>query len=312
MEKLKQKKKDTFFNRNKFVLLSGVCALGVMLLVFYCYDLIPFGDMTILRMDLYHQYGPLFAELYDRITSGGSFLYSWNSGLGSSFLGNFLNYLSSPLSLIVVVFGHENITEAISCLILLKAVLSACSFTYYLKSSIGKNNAATAAFGVLYAFCGYFVAYYWNVMWMDAMYLFPLVILGIEKIIKKGRPGLYCIALMLTFVTNYYMAYMVCVFSVLYFLTYYFSNYPLTKTFTQVDPTQKTSLFKKLRNSVFFSSGWKFAFYSVIAVGLVAVLMFPLIEVLSSSSATSGTAPTEYKKYFAVFDFLANHFVLVD
>ena len=312
MEKLKQKKKDTFFNRNKFVLLSGVCALAVMLLVFYCYDLIPFGDMTILRMDLYHQYGPLFAELYDRITSGGSFLYSWNSGLGSSFLGNFLNYLSSPLSLIVVVFGHENITEAISCLILLKAVLSACSFTYYLKSSIGKNNAATAAFGVLYAFCGYFVAYYWNVMWMDAMYLFPLVILGIEKIIKKGRPGLYCIALMLTFVTNYYMAYMVCVFSVLYFLTYYFSNYPLTKTFTPVDPTQKTSVFKKLRNSVFFSSGWKFAFYSVIAVGLVAFLMFPLIEVLSSSSATSGTAPTEYKKYFAVFDFLANHFAATE
>lgn len=312
MEKLKQKKKDTFFNRNKFVLLSGVCALGVMLLVFYCYDLIPFGDMTILRMDLYHQYGPLFAELYDRITSGGSFLYSWNSGLGSSFLGNFLNYLSSPLSLIVVVFGHENITEAISCLILLKAVLSAFSFTYYLKSSIGKNNAATAAFGVLYAFCGYFVAYYWNVMWMDAMYLFPLVILGIEKIIKKGRPGLYCIALMLTFVTNYYMAYMVCVFSVLYFLTYYFSNYPLTKTFAPVDPTQKTSVFKKLRNSVFFSSGWKFAFYSVIAVGLVAFLMFPLIEVLSSSSATSGTAPTEYKKYFAVFDFLANHFAATE
>lgn len=312
MEKLKQKKQDSFFNRNKFVMLSGVCALAIMLLVFYCYDLIPFGDMTILRMDLYHQYGPLFAELYDRITSGGSLLYSWNSGLGSSFLGNFLNYLSSPLSLLVLVFGHENITEAISTLILLKATLSACSFTYYLKSSIGKNNAATAAFGVLYAFCGYFVAYYWNVMWMDAMYLFPLVILGIEKIIKKGKPGLYCIALMLTFLTNYYMAYMVCVFSVLYFLTYYFSNYPLSKTFTPIDLTQKTSVFKKLRNSVFFCSGWKFAFYSVIAVGIVAVLMFPLIEVLSSSSATSGTAPTEYKKYFTVFDFLANHFAATE
>lgn len=312
MEKLKQKKQDSFFNRNKFVMLSGACALAIMLLVFYCYDLIPFGDMTILRMDLYHQYGPLFAELYDRITSGSSLLYSWNSGLGSSFLGNFLNYLSSPLSLLVLVFGHENITEAISTLILLKAVLSACSFTYYLKSSIGKNNAATAAFGVLYAFCGYFVAYYWNVMWMDAMYLFPLVILGIEKIIKKGKPGLYCIALMLTFLTNYYMAYMVCVFSVLYFLTYYFSNYPLSKTFIPVDLTQKTSVFKKLRNSVFFCSGWKFAFYSVIAVGIVAVLMFPLIEVLSSSSATSGTAPTEYKKYFTVFDFLANHFAATE
>ena len=47
MEKVKQKKKDTFFNRNKFVMLSGVCALAVMLLVFYCYDLIPFGKTSV-------------------------------------------------------------------------------------------------------------------------------------------------------------------------------------------------------------------------------------------------------------------------
>ena len=79
--------------------------------------------MTILRMDLYHQYGPLFAELYDRITTGGSLLYSWESGLGSSFLGNFLNYLSSPVTLIILLFGHENIPEAIAAMSVIKAVL---------------------------------------------------------------------------------------------------------------------------------------------------------------------------------------------
>lgn len=314
MKAAKVKKHNLFFKENKFVFFSGLCALAIMVLVYFCYDLIPFGDMTILRMDLYHQYGPLFAEFYDRLTSGGSFLYSWESGLGGSFLGNFLNYLSSPLSFIVLLFGHENITEAISVLILIKAVLSACTFSYYLKNSFQKNDVTISAFGVLYAFCGYFVAYYWNVMWLDAMYLFPLIILGIEKIIKKGRPTLYCITLVLTFLTNYYMAYMVCIFSVLYFLTYYFANYPLSQKFTEpiADASKKPNIFQKLKNSVFFCAGWKFAFYSLLAVGLVAIILLPLIEVLSASSATSGSAPTDLKKYFTAFDFLANHLSATD
>ena len=133
MKTAKLKKQNSVLKENRYVFVSGLCALAVMVLVYFCYDLIPFGDMTILRMDLYHQYGPLFAEFYDRLTSGGSLLYSWESGLGGSFLGNFLNYLSSPLSFIVLLFGRENITEAISVLILIKAVFSACTFSYYLK-----------------------------------------------------------------------------------------------------------------------------------------------------------------------------------
>ncbi len=301
------------FYRNRFVYLAGLCAAGIMVLVFFCYDLVPFGDMTILRMDLYHQYGPLFAELYDRVTEGGSLLYSWQSGLGGNFLGNFLNYLSSPFTLLIFIFGHENITEAISVMILLKSVASACTFAYYLKASMGRNDASIAAFGVLYAFCGYFVAYYWNVMWIDAMYLFPLVILGIENIIRHGKPGLYCVSLALCFITNYYMAYMVCIFAVLYFLTFYYSKYALTEKFHPIaEGEPKPSIVKRLKNSVFFCAGWQFAFYSVLAVSLCCVLLFPLIEVLSSSSATSGSAPESLQKYFSVFDFLANHFAATE
>ena len=56
------------------------------------------GRMTILRMDLYHQYGPLFAELYDRLTSGESLIYSWDSGL--YLLSVLLLFLVSLLALV--------------------------------------------------------------------------------------------------------------------------------------------------------------------------------------------------------------------
>lgn len=311
LDKLSSSKFGEFIKSNKYILISALVAFVITQLIYYCYSLVPYGNMTILRMDLYHQYGPLFAELYDRLTDGGSLIYSWNSGLGSSFLGNFFNYLSSPSSFIILFFGHENIPEAIAAMIAIKATLSAGVFTYYIKKSISKHDVTSVAFGIMYAFCGFFVAYYWNLMWLDAMVLFPLVILGIEKIIKQGKPALYCAALALTFISNYYMAYMVCIFSVLYFIAYYFSQYPLNKKFNNHIDKNET-IFKKLANSVFFSSGVKFAFFSVVAVLLAAFAVLPLFSILNSSSATSGDAPTEFKKYFAVFDFLANHLLAAE
>ncbi len=192
-----------FFGENKFIFLAFIFSASVMLFVYYCYQLFPFGGVTILRMDLYHQYGPLFAELYERITGLRSLLYSWNSGLGSSFLGNFSNYLSSPLSLIILLFGHKNIPEAVATIILLKGAFASASFAYYLKRSQGHNDASITAFGLLYSFSGFFIAYYWNVMWLDAMVLFPLAMLGIELIIKEKKFGLFVFSLTMTMLTNY-------------------------------------------------------------------------------------------------------------
>lgn len=312
MAKENKSKIYRLFYDNRFVLLSSGCAALVMLLVYFCYNVIPFGDMTVLRMDLYHQYGPLFGELYERIMNLDSLFYSWKSGLGGGFLGNYYNYLSSPLSIIIVLLGHKNVPQAIAALILLKAALSAGTFTYYLKKTFSRHDFATAGFGLLYAFCGWFVAYYWNVMWIDALVLFPLVMLGIQKIIDEGKPWLFCISLAVSLFATYYMGYMMCIFSVLYFLVYYFSNYSITdhfinKLYREKGNKKLTYLYSLLTNSRFFRSGIRFAFFSVFAVLLTAISLIPVYYALKACSATSGTFPTEYKSYFSIFDFLANH-----
>lgn len=315
-------KKQSIFKRlfanNSYCWLSCLCTVGVMMLVYYCYDLFPFGETTILRMDLYHQYGPLFAEFYDRVTNLQSFLYSWQTGLGSPFLGNFFNYLSSPTAIIMLLLGHENMPEAIAGMIITKAAISAGTFTYFLKKSQGRHDYTTAAFGLLYAMCGYFIAYYWNVMWIDAMVYFPLVILGIENIINKRNPRIYIAFLALTLLSSYYMGYMTCIFSVLYFLVYYFSKYEagsLTDSTPYVfdeNGEKKYSFKDKLKGSVFLRSGFTFAFASVAAAGLVAISLIPTFLILKNCSATSGTFPTNYDSYYSIFDFLANHLASVN
>ena len=295
----------SFFQKNKYMLSSAGLSLFIILIVYFCYEIGPFGEKIIYRMDLYHQYGPLFSELYDRLTSSQSMFYSWNTGLGSSFLGNFFNYLSSPFSFLILLFGHKNTFEAVAAIIAIKGVLSSLSMTNYLIKSRKGDSFAVSAFGVLYAFCGYFIAFYWNVMWIDAMYLLPFVALGIERIINNGKGKTYMFSLLLSIVTNYYIGFMLCVFSCIYFLYYYACHkYEIDKKRALLDTK---GFWNKIKNSVFLHSGIKFALISLAVVIILMPVLFPVANILNESSATTGTAPTEVNYYFKIFDFIANH-----
>lgn len=291
---------------NRFVLASmGIATLGISF-VFLIYKLFPFGDLTVLRMDLYHQYGPLFVEFYDRIVNFKSFLYSWQSGGGSSFLGNFFNYLSSPLSLIVLLFDKKQIGYAITTLVMVKGVLSSATFTYFLKKSFNRHSPVTAAFGVFYAFSGYFLAYYWNIMWIDGMILLPLIALGIENIINKGNAKLYIISLAVLLYSSYYMGYMACIFSVFYFLMYFFA-YNNSNDVIKATNDEKQNIVKKALNNKFIASGLRFAFASLFIGAICACFLLPIYFILQSCSATSDSFPTALDSNFNLIDMFSSH-----
>lgn len=296
-----------FFD-NRFVVLSvGIATIGI-LFVYMIFKLFPFGDMTVMRMDLYHQYGPLFAELYDRVINHQSFLYSWESGGGSSFLGNYFNYLSSPLSVIIFLFDKKQISLAITALVALKGVLSAGTFTYFIKQSQKSHSYASASFGVFYAFCGYFLAYYWNIMWIDGMILLPLIALGIEKIINNGKPVLYIASLCLMFYSNYYIGFMMCIFSILYFVVYYFVNNNANELIKRNAEFTKKQFIQKAFNLKFINRGFIFAGSSILSAALCACVLIPVYFILQQCSATSDSFPTTFESYFNLINIFSSHF----
>lgn len=309
---VRQSKIYKIFYKNRYVFLTTVLATACIAVIYVIFSVFPFGSITVMRMDLYHQYGPLFAELYDRIVEHKSLLYSWITGGGSSFLGNYLNYLSSPLSFLIFLFDKEDISYAITFIVAFKCILSATSFSYYLKKSFNKDNYFLSAFGILYAFSAYFLAYYWNVMWLDAMIMLPLIALGIEKIFKTGDIKLYTVSLVILFFANYYMGYMCCIFAVLYFFVCFINTYSNDGKLNKNAVYEKKYSTKALMNNVFINRGVKFAFASIIAALICAITLVPVFMILKNSSATSGTFPQTFKSYFDLLDLITSHFALLE
>ncbi len=300
-----------FVFSNRFIFLSMAVSLLAILFILAVYKAFPFGDTTVLHMDLYHQYGPLFTELYDRVIDRESFLYSFTSGGGSSFLGNYFNYLSSPLNALIFLFNREQIPYAITFLVALKCVLCAGSFTLYLKLSLKRHSCVSAVFGVFYSFSAYMLAYFWNIMWLDGMFILPLIALGTERIINTGNCRLYICALVYMLYSSYYIGYMTCIFSVIYFFAYAAISITNNKIDKNLTTTKKCS-FKNLRNNKFLNHGVRFAVSSVFAAALCAFFLIPVYFILSGCSATSDSFPDSVKSYFTVLDFIQSHFAALE
>ncbi len=283
---MKSKIKKFLFN-NKWLFLTALISLIVVSVIYITQKIAPFGNNSMLDVDFYHQYGPFLNELYDRVKSGESLLYSFNTGGGIPFYRNFLNYLSSPFNVLLFLFKKENIVMAFSLIILFKVVFASFTMAFFLKKTFKKDGLSLCAFGLMYALSGYFCAYYWNVMWLDGMVFLPLVVYGINKIIESRKPVFYIISLAIMLFSNYFIGYMVCIFSVVYFLglNVYENGFGLKP---------------------FVKNGLVFVGSSLLAAGLVAFALIPLYLSLSSISATSDLFPS-FEVSFNVLDYLFNH-----
>lgn len=255
----------------------------IMLFIFFLKSIYPFGNRSFLYMDMYHQYMPFFSELYDKIREGSSLGYTWNVGIGSNFLALYTYYLACPLHFLGALVPKAHIMEFLSYLVVCKVGLCGLTACLYLQRRFQTRSVSCVLFSCFYALSGFMAAYNWNIMWLDPVILLPLILLGLERLVKEGRCGLYCVALALCIYTNFYLSIMVCVFLVLYFLALLVS--------------EKCSV-KILGN---------FTLFSLLAGGMAAVLLVPEVCALWATDFGHSSFPAEMKTYFSVLEELARH-----
>ena len=253
----------------------------------------PFGEECFLRTDMYHQYAPFFSELREKLQTGGSLLYSWDVGLGVNFAALYAYYLASPLNWLVVLCPENYVIEFMMLMVVAKLGLSGITMTWYLRDRFRTRNFGALLFGIFFALSGYLAAYYWNIMWLDCILLFPLIMRGAERLIEEKKGILYAAALGLSILSNYYISIMTCMFLVIYFIA-------------------ENVLYAPHSFGEFVRRSLRFAFYSLLAGGLAAVLLLPEIAALQYTASADVTFPQTVTQYFTIIDMFARQLVGVE
>lgn len=202
--------------KKKYLILSFIIPAIVYLFFFYINGVL--SDKMILSGDSLVQYHPLFGYLKNVLNGDNSIFYSFSKSIGGTMFGTFFYYLSSPLNLLIMLFNKLSVLDFITYLTILK--LSLCGFTMYIYMSrkYKSDSLLILIFSLCYSFMGYNLNYFLNIMWLDIVFMAPLVMIGIDKITEQKSPLFYIITLTISIFSNYYIAYMLCIFNVLYFI----------------------------------------------------------------------------------------------
>lgn len=245
-----------------YLAIAAIIPAVLFFLIYLVRGLYPFGDGTVLVLDLNGQYVYFFEALRNKVLEGGSLLYSWSRALGGEFLGMYAYYIASPLSYLICLFPKDRTQEFLLVMFMIKAALCGGTMGFFLhKHSEKLNKISIIAFSVMYAMSAYCVVQQNNTMWIDAVMWLPLVAYGVEQLVSRGKYKMYVIFLSLTLASNFYIGYMVCIFVFLYFFYYHFAF----KDNNANNP--------HLEKNHFVKSFVRIGFFSLLAIGIAAVIV---------------------------------------
>lgn len=250
------------------IVLWGSFLLPVLIMgSYFAYrQMAPFGGSSLLTVDLGQQYIDFFSYFRNSLLHHpSSLIYSFSKGLGGEMWGTNAYYLFSPLNLILLAFPGKLLTSGIMVILLLRYGLAGLSFAWLIDRTGWQRGPRIWAFSTTYALNGWMIANQLNMIWLDVLVILPLIIWGLFKLIHQRQVGTYIAWLAVMMVDNYYMAWMVCLFTLLIIIW----QLPVLKNW-------------QARGMAFLRYAWS----SLLAAGIAAIVLLPTIFALSQSKGT--------------------------
>lgn len=258
--------------------------LAVMLVTYGIIGIYPFGDKSLLSIDMNGQYISFFSYYKGVFSGENSLFYSFSKTMGGNLAGFSAYYLLSPFNLILLFFDVSRLTEAVLLITLLK--IGFCGLTMFLFLRRRQAGFSALIFSTSFALMSYNLVYQQNIMWLDGVILLPLICMGIDLLVSEKKISLYCVSLLAAVAINYYIGFMLCIFSVIYF------------AFTLL--TSQTATFKAAA-----SRFGLFALASVLAGGMSAVVLLPALRSLAGGKAGFNPEQFSFSSNFTNARFLS-------
>ena len=201
----------------KNYLIVTILAAIIFLLFLKLTNIYPFGNLSLSRSDSYNQYQPLIFNYIASIKTHNLSIYSFNIGLGTPLAFSYIYYFASPLNIIALLFN--NINDMCFTLTLIRIILTSIFAKLYLSKKIDNEWISTIG-SLSYTFSGWLVTYYDQYIWLDIFMIFPLFQYGLVELLEKKKIYLYIYTLSFMLISNFYLTFSICIYTLFYFFIY--------------------------------------------------------------------------------------------
>ena len=257
MEEFRRFEKNTLIS-----LLAFLVPALVMLLIFITGQYAPFGKVSVLVADMKYQFVDYIGYMKSVFFGNNDLFYTFSKTFGGDMMGFASYYLFNPFYLILLFFPNDILPVGIVIMIVVMSGFMGLNFHLLLRFIWG-NRWSSLIFSTAYALMGFNVAYINCIHYFFSVMLLPIVIMGLIFMMKNRRPSIvYIISAAAAVISNYYIGYMILIFTAAFFLCLMASG------------TIKYSNAKdRIRNA------WTVLYSTILAVGISA---FSLLSVLLS------------------------------
>lgn len=262
---MKSVEKKKYWNGYFLSFFLPILFLGIIMALTHVY---PFGNNTVVVNDMKNQYLSLMTYFRNNITHPRNFLYSYQLGLGGNFFAAFAYYLSNPFNLLACLFPPSAIPLFFMINTLINVGwLGLTTYTLLNKSIYLNKNGSNGQYKIFwclllslsFTFSAFITNYQLCVMWIDAVVLLPLVLLGLDRILYSPHKStwLYWISLAGLILVNWYIGIIVAFF--LFILMVFW-------TISMIIQRDFIDLLKK---------GIKVGLLTALSIGIGAVMLLP-------------------------------------
>lgn len=259
-------------------IIAAVLAAISTVLVFAYQGMIG-GDYLLLRSDLVAGSIAVIKDCARSIINGDNIFFSFGIGMG---LDNVLAVASnfwSPYNVLYIIFYNANESLITGIVIVLKLSTAAVGFQCFSRKVLKIENFSSVIISVFYSLCAFNIAYGTiHIMWLDAVIILPFLCVALVDCIETRKRTLLVILYVYLFISQFYMAYMVGMFSLIFVVCYLVCLYEY-----------KTDSLK-LKFKEFISIFFDWFLSGTVAVMLSAVIWAPVLFFIIANRAVDSSS----------------------
>ncbi|HBI85009.1 MAG TPA: hypothetical protein DDX71_01790 [Ruminococcus sp.] len=269
--------------RRIYRLLSFVIPTAVLMVCFFVYQFVPFGnELSPLIGDAGAEYYPNLLLLRRILKNGESLLYTWRSGFGVAVVPDvIINFCTSPLNLLGMLLPdamYETYIELMTCV---RLGLAGYCFALLLQSIEKKPDGSVVAFATAYAVNMWMLTSFWQITMMGTVIVTPLVLLGLLRLVRNRDMVLYPLMLAFSLMMSSYMSLFTAVITGLFWIGLLIS---------------RRTPWKEVPKEFF-----KFIGLSVLSACIAAVVLMPTVLSMGATSNFTETsfASLDFTEFYA-------------